>query len=211
MPITYIRQAFLLLLLLAATSWFAHRVISQNSPLVGYAVITAGENSPVLVASALFSFRNAQGLLLSEAGIEAVEPISRGRIFVDRVAPGSDTGVALANASDQAVSHALTLRDAQGMEKGTTQRDLGQGEHTSLFVSQIFPDEAGPGFVGSLTFETLDPGQLAAVTIRQTSLPGGDVVFATLPVADLDSPVTTARQAAQTIIFPHLGRRIGSD
>ncbi len=72
-------------------------VYSQETVGVGYTVIEAEEGTPLPIASALFQFRNQDGVLVSEAGIEGVDPIGRGRIFVDQ--GDTRTGVALAIAS----------------------------------------------------------------------------------------------------------------
>ena len=50
-------------------------VYSQDVLLVGYALVEADPDSALPVVSALFSFHNAQGVLVSEAGVGAVEPI----------------------------------------------------------------------------------------------------------------------------------------
>ena len=59
-------------------------VYSQVGLQVGYAILTADQGSALPVGTALFSSTNAQGVLLWEAGVAAVEPISSGRIFVDQ-------------------------------------------------------------------------------------------------------------------------------
>src|SRR5437870_1230606 len=65
----------------------------QSSLQVGYSVITPDPGTRRPVGTALFSVTNSQGVLVSQAGIEAVEPIRRGRFFVDE--EGSRTGFAL--------------------------------------------------------------------------------------------------------------------
>ena len=55
-------------------------VYSQTPLQVGYAVLTADEESPIPVATALFGFTNSEGILVWEAGVAAVQPISSGRI-----------------------------------------------------------------------------------------------------------------------------------
>ena len=48
---------------------FVYSVYSQDEFQVGYVVITADEGSRVPVATALFSYTNSEGVLVSEAGI----------------------------------------------------------------------------------------------------------------------------------------------
>ena len=49
---------------------------------VGYTELKPGGNNVAPAGSAMFSYRNAEGVLVSEAGVAAVRPIKRGRIFV---------------------------------------------------------------------------------------------------------------------------------
>lgn len=60
------------------------RLFSQAQLQVGYAVLTGDVGSNVPVGTVLFSSTNSQGVLVWEAGVAAVEPISSGRIFVDQ-------------------------------------------------------------------------------------------------------------------------------
>ncbi len=69
-------------------------VDSQSDLQVGYATLVTEGEGDLPVASALFSFRNGEGILVAEAGVEAVAPIRRGRLFVDGSIP---TGLALAS------------------------------------------------------------------------------------------------------------------
>ena len=181
---------------------WALTVYSQGDLQVGYAVIEADPDSALPVATALFSFRNADGILVSEAGVAAVEPIQRGRIFVDGGVP---TGLALANPGDTDIKAVLTLRDSLGTQINQTELMLPAGQHTAQFVSELF-GELPDGFVGSVTFEVDGSGSLAALTIRQGTNAHGEPLLATLPVADLsESQQVTIFGANDSIVFPHIG------
>ncbi len=177
-------------------------VYSQLTIRVGYVVVNPDPQSQVPVGTALFSFRNPDGVLVSEAGVGAVEPIRRGRVFVD---PAARTGVALANPSEQTIILDLTLRDRDGQTSplGPAMVTMGPREHISRFVDEFFPGFPA-GFIGSLTFETRQANQaVAAITIRQRSnnrVPA-EPLSATLPVVDLDQPDS----GRQTLVFPHIG------
>ena len=84
---------FIVLLLIAGVvAWLG----GQSQTQVGYTILApdpAG-NSPV--GSALFSYTNSAGVLVSEAGVGAAQPLGSGRIFVDEV--GTQTAIALAGA-----------------------------------------------------------------------------------------------------------------
>src|SRR5207249_11421744 len=81
---------------------------------VGYAILTADSGSTAPVAAALFTFSNPNGILVSQAGVAATEPIPAGRIFVDEA--DTQTGVALVNPSTMVASVTLILRDTSGNE-----------------------------------------------------------------------------------------------
>ena len=73
----------------------AGRIRAQVSGQVGYAVLTAAAESRVPVGAALFSWTNAQGVLVSQAGVASTEPVRSGRIFVDEA--GTRTSLVLVN------------------------------------------------------------------------------------------------------------------
>jgi sugar lactone lactonase YvrE len=173
-------------------------VESQSELLVGYAQLepAAGEAPPI--ATALFAYGNADGTLVSEAGVAAVTPFRRGRIFVETGT--TRTGVALVNPSAAAVEARLTLRRSDGLLVDQDTVELGPGVHRPRFVDELF-GELEQGFTGSLTFEVSEPSTgLAAVTIRQATNAYGEPLLATLPVVDLDR-VSNESQ----LVFPHVG------
>ncbi len=97
------RSALLSLLLLAGLLPLEIQVRSQVALRVGYAVITADPGGRAPVGSALLSVRNLENVLVLEAGVPAVEPIRRGRVFVDQRG-GMRTGVAWASPFDEQVT-----------------------------------------------------------------------------------------------------------
>ncbi|MDA2933392.1 IPT/TIG domain-containing protein [Acidobacteria bacterium AH-259-D05] len=173
-------------------------VYSQTQLQVGYAVITADAGNSIPVATALFSSTNAEKILVWEAGVRAVEPLSSGRIFVDQQG-GTRTALALVNPSQQAVTVTLILRDASGEEVDRKNQSFDPGEHQALFVDELF---SGLGdFTGSLTFQSQQEGQkVAALTLRQNINQQGEPIFATLPVVDLTPAANT-----ESIVFPQVG------
>lgn len=186
-----------LLLLFPGVRYWAQSQIS-----VGYVLLDSDTAEDGTNASGLFSFRNPDGVLIWEAGVEAVPASDGGRILVDESGAGL-TALALVNSSDEAASVLFTLRDTVGNETASAERVLGPGEHQALFVNQLFP--LAESFRGTLTFQERDSRPvLGAVTLRQNTNHHGDVIFSTLPVAPLEPP-----QAAQTAVLqrviPHLG------
>lgn len=177
----------------------------QASLRVGYAQFELEQESAIPVMSALFRLENSQNILVSEAGVRAVHPIRKGRIFVQEDAQ-RQTGVAIVNLSDQSQNLHLVLRDLMGEMRAEGDEVLSAGEHTALFVNELFQDANLPqNFQGSLTFE-VSGGEphLAAVTLRQSFNAQNEPVFTTLPVADLSNSVED-EESPQSVIFPQLG------
>ncbi len=165
---------------LLVTAMGVPTVHSQSPLQVGYGMISS-DDAPLPVATALFAFRNEEGVLVTEAGVAAVQPIGRGRIFVDGQIP---TGLALANPSGNDLVASLTLRDAAGNMVDEAQLQLLAGRHTARFASDLF-GPLGEDFIGSLTFDTGAAEGVGALTIRQGTNRHGEPLFANLPVAEL--------------------------
>ncbi len=173
-------------------------LFSQDSIQVGYLVVQSDDGSPVPVGTALFSFRNSQDILVSEAGVGAVEPLGRGRIFVDQ--RGTLTGLAMANPDSEGVVVDLTLRDFNGVVTGQRSEPLGPNAHLPRNVHELFQN-LPTGFTGSLTFEVQDGRQIGAVTVRQGFNQQDEPLLATLPVVDL----SVQAPASGSLVFPHIG------
>ena len=171
----------------------------QDQLQVGYSVFVADPTSPLPFATALFSYRNAEGILVWEAGVEATQPMAEGLIFVDQRL-GSRTGLALVNISDAPVSVSLQLRDSDGFIRADLNRQFQAFEQLSIFVDELFPGMS-QDLTGTLRFLSEDQSpRLAAITLRQNSNPQGEAVFATLPVTEVSEVAS-----AQSLIFPHVG------
>ena len=206
-----IRLAGVGLGLLAVSLLFVYSVRSQAGGLeVGYAVLTGRDGSRVPVASALFSFRSG-GVLVSEAGVAALEPIRRGRIFVE----GTDTGLALANPFGAPTTVTFTLRNSGGdivcQEKRTIEAEGHLAKNIGR-VDELFAPQscASAPPIGSVTFETdLEDPPIAPVTIRSAQNARGDPLFATLPVVPLEAETGAAStvQGASSVflLFPQIG------
>src|SRR5262245_21556091 len=168
-------------------------VRSQSSLQVGYAIIAADPGMSLPVGTALFSYTNASGVLISQAGVGAVQPALSGRIFVDE--SGTQTGIALANPSPQRATATLVLRDASGSEVARKDQRLEAGEHVAQYVRQLFPALAS-AFTGSLDFQS--DTALAAITLRESRNGRGEPLYTTLPV------VSAGAADSSPAIFPQV-------
>ena len=78
------RQRFVLVVLIlwgGVGSWS----YAQDTLQVGYSTLRLESGTGIPVGTAVFSYTNPTGVLVTEAGVSAVEPVMRGRIFVDEV------------------------------------------------------------------------------------------------------------------------------
>ena len=185
------RRVSSLLVTLFLLCWWSY---AQGTLQVGYTLVRLDSGSGVPVGTAVFSFTNPDGVLVTEAGVGAVEPIARGRLFVDEV--GTRTGVALVNPGSTTALVNLVLRDLEGTTIDEAPLVLEPGEHTSKFVDELF-NAQGDGFRGSLTFESV--ASLGAIALRLSTNVFGEPLFTTLPVVDLDATAGT-----DPVVFPQL-------
>ncbi len=180
-------------------------VISQAQVQVGYATLTPISGNSRPTGTALFTYSNADGVIMWQAGVAAVEPIRSGRIFVDQT-PGTRSAIALANPSDTPVTATFVLRDNYGQQVGPPKAldpPLPPHGHVAKFVDQLIGQTNVT--IGSLSFETGNPSQtLAAITLRESQISPVDYIYATLPVVDLDGPTST-----QPVTFPHVALGAG--
>ncbi len=103
---------------------------SERRLQVAYAAVSVNAPAVFPVAAALFSYSNAQGVLVSQATAAAVEPIRAMSVFVDE--DGTQTGVGLVNSSANQAAVTMTLRDASG-------RELTHAEARRSLVVSIWP------------------------------------------------------------------------
>ena len=183
-------QRFVLLSLCVSVLLFPLSALGQ----VGYTVLTPDAGSRAPTGTALFTFVNSSGMLVSQAGVGAVEPISSGRIFVDE--RGTRTAFALANPNAQAANVEMVLRDEFGAEVATRPETLDAGTHLARFVSELFT-ALPPGFTGSLSFTSSQP--LGSISLRESLNRSGEAMYSTLPVVDLN-----AAPVSDPVAFPHI-------
>ncbi len=189
---------FLPILLISLLS-SAFLLFPQSQLQVGYAVLSMNPASNRPAGMALFTYSSADGVILWQAGVGAVEPIRSGRIFVDRTG-GTRTALALANPSNQQVGVKLVLRDSQGHEVANVTQTLKPYEHVPRFVEELISGIPQSLNIGSLTFETTGADQrLAAITLRENRNSRNEPLYATLPVADMDASVSK-----QSLTFPQV-------
>ena len=160
---------------------------------VGYGRIRAGAGSTTPSGIAIFQFRDSEGVLISEAGVPASEPVQEGRIFAEVNGP-VNTGLAIVNPNEIPANISFYFTDTSGTRFADGRFELGAHQQTAKFLDQA-PFNGGPSVLGTFTFTSSVP--VAVVALRGFTNEAGEFLMTTLPVAPLSST------ASDTVYFPH--------
>ena len=160
---------------------------------VGYGRIRAEAGSSTPAGIAIFQFRDSEGVLISEAGVPAVESVHEGRIFAEVNGP-VNTGLAIGNPNDVAATIRFYFTDTSGTRFGEDSFVLGAHQQRAEFLDQA-PFNGGPSVLGTFTFTSSVP--VAVVALRGFTNEAGEFLMTTLPVAPLSST------ASDPVYFPH--------
>ena len=168
----------------------------------GYGEIRAEAGSATPSGIALFQFRDSEGVLVSEAGVSAVEPIQKARVFAEVKGP-VNTGLAMANPNDRPATITFYFTDTEGERFAEGQFELGAHRQTAKFLDQD-PFNSGEVESGTFTFTSSVP--IAVIALRGLTNRDGEFLMTTLPVTTLAArltPFTTERGSTDTVYFPH--------
>ena len=160
---------------------------------MGYGRIRAEAGSSRPAGIAIFQFRDSEGVLISEAGVPASEPVQEGRIFAEVNGP-VNTGLAIANPNDGPATIRFYFTDSSGNRFADGSFELGANQQTAKFLDQA-PFNGGASLLGTLTFTSSVP--VAVVALRGFTNQAGEFLMTTLPVASLASTTSDA------VYFPH--------
>ena len=160
---------------------------------VGYGRIRADAGSTTPSGIAIFQFRDSQGVLISEAGVPASEPVQEGRIFAEVNGP-VNTGLAIANPNDVQALIQFYFTDTNGTRFAEGSFELGAHQQTATFLDQA-PFNSGSFVLGTLTFTSSVP--VGVIALRGLTNEAGEFLMTTLPVAPLSST------SSDTVYFPH--------
>src|SRR4030095_2533039 len=136
---------------------------------VGYAMVTA--NASVLGA-AMYSLIDADGNIVTEAGVPMAIPLGKQAVFVDTTA-GFRTGVAIANPNNNLLHIHFQLVGAGGQVVSEVVRDLPPFQHFALFTDELFP--GSPSMFGRLHLWFTTP--MVAIALRMSP----SLQFTTIP------------------------------
>ena len=166
---------------------------SADTLRVGYGRIRADAGSTTPSGIAIFQFRDSQGVLISEAGVPATEPVLEGRIFAEVDGP-VNTGLAIANPNDETATINFYFTDTSGTRFADGRLELGAHQQTAKFLDQE-PFNSGSSVLGTFTFTSSVP--VAVVALRGFTNEASEFLMTTLPVAPLSST------SSDTVYFPH--------
>jgi hypothetical protein len=144
-----------------------------------------GTTSPAGVA--IFGSKSG-GVVISEAGIPSTTRRASGRIYAEIGGP-VNTGIALANPSDQDALVSYYFTDASGRDYGSASLKLPAYQQIAAFLNEAPFNHAGT-LTGTLTFNSTIP--VAAIALRSFVNERDEVLFSTVPVSPLGAGSGTA-------------------
>ena len=173
---------------------------AAESLRVGYGRIRAEAGSSTPSGIAIFQFRDSDGVLISEAGVPASEPVQEGRIFAEVNGP-VNTGLAIANPNEMPATISFYFTDTSGTRFADSSLELGAHQQTAKFLDQE-PFNSGSSVLGTFTFTSSVP--VAVVALRGFTNEASEFLMTTLPVAPLvGAPSPFSRTPTDTVYFPH--------
>jgi C-terminal processing protease CtpA/Prc len=163
---------------------------SASTPSVGYGTIQRDSGSTGS-GVAISGFRENQ-ILISEAAIPATSLMQNGRTYAE-ISATVNTGLAIANPNNQAATISFYFTDSTA--------NFGHGSTTIAAKGQIAAFLNQPPFHGrsplSGTFTFTSSLPVATAALRRLTNERGEFLMTTLPVADLNAPLSTA-----ALVFP---------
>jgi hypothetical protein len=162
-------------------------------------VATAGTAPSSLV---IFSLKNSSGITVSEAGVAGIQA-SAFRMYVEETMavgafPAIQSGFAIANLAEAAVTVRLDLTSLDGSAAGsTTIRIPGNGQIAKM-LHDVFPNVALP-IQGVLRVTGGSAEGMSAAGLRLRYNERGDVLTTTTPPTNEDSPTSSTE-----LFFPQL-------
>jgi len=163
-----------------AGSWAS---ASADGPLTkGYARFQAavGRSNPNGIAA--FSYR-PNGVLVSEASIQAADLIQSGRIYAE-LGGAVTTAIAIANPNPQSAAISFYFTDEDGMDFGSGTTTIGANQQIAAFLNEA--PFNGSAEARTFTFSSSVP--VAALPMRAFVNERSDFLMTALPIAPINAP-----------------------
>lgn len=168
----------------------------QGALSVSYGQLNSTTTTPP-VALAIFALTQ-NGALVTEAGVPAATPTQAAQFFVDYDASsGKDSGVALVNPNNGAITINASLQSQIGQSSPCTAIQIPGLGHVARFASQLGCTGLVSPFLGTIKLTSNQP--FAAVNLRAANNAHGELIFSTLPVAD-----PTVTPTGTNLTFPQV-------
>jgi hypothetical protein len=170
-----------------------------NSTQIGYARLLANAGTTVPAGAAIFGVQ-ANGVLVSEAGVPFAPQVQSGRIYVE-VSSSTDTGIALANPASQSASITYYLTDNTGSNYASGSFTVGAKQQFSAFLSKA-PFLVKSGTAATMTFTSSRP--VSAMALRTTINERKETLLSTIPVVPVGST-----SGGTSLLIPNAGNKSG--
>ncbi len=145
-----------------ANSSLAIQTQDQGGSLIlGWVHVVSGEP---LRGTTDFQFTEQQEIV-REAGVADSLPTGSANVFIS-VGGSFNAGVAMANPTEQDTEVTLRLLNSSGNELASKPVSLASGGHVAKFVTELFPDEVGSAFEGTLRIESEVPVVTTAIRTK---------------------------------------------
>ena len=168
------------------------------SLILGSVRIIPASNTVVPSGLAIFSFRNAAGITVAEAGVQAATAGAAFRLYAE--ATGSiQTGIAVANTSSNAATVAVEVTRLDGSSIGLTGTlSIPANGQTAVFLNQVqgFGSLQVP-FQGVLRLSSSAP--IAVTGLRSRYNERNDFLITTTPPTN-----ESAAPSSSALFFPHI-------
>ncbi len=181
-----------------------------GTTLVGYASVDVGSGA-VPYGTAVFSYKQ-NGATVTEAGVPASPPTTQARLFIDYrsaalAIPGRseagavdiNTGIAVVNYGSATADVTYTLRNMNGDPITSGTGTIPARRHFAGFINQFGDIASGfslpanfPTTTKFASLEITSSQALSILALRMTTNQRGEVLYTTLPVADLTEPAVTS-------------------
>jgi hypothetical protein len=163
---------------------------ASSSPNIVHSEIRFSPGTATAGATAILSYRNPEGVLVSETAVPAQPALQRGRIYAEVDGP-VNTGVAISNPNDSDVRIDFYFTGLNGVDSHSGSFQLRSHEQSARFLNEA-PFSGGEVIHGAFTFTASAP--VAAIALRGRTNERSEFLMTTLPVVDLDAPVSNQVQ-----------------
>lgn len=153
----------------------------QGALETGYGKVQPDPGSATPNGVAIYNYRQ-NGVLVSEAAVPANPTLIGGRIYAS-VNASVNTGLAIVNPNDDDVTVDFYFTDLNGNNFGGASTVIPANGKIARFLSEA-PFNLNQNFEGTFTF--IASGPIAAIALRVRTNERSEVLFTTLPVANLN-------------------------